>query len=151
MENLDLFECKKFRSVYLAAETETEYTGEPITGSKEAADFFRPLFGDTILAVESIFALCLNSSLRPLSVSKISTGGLTATICEPIVVAKLAIDTLAKNVILCHNHPGGSTNASAADINISKKIKNTLDIFSCELADHIILTETDYFSMRGLY
>lgn len=150
MENLDLFECKKFRSVYLAAETETEYTGEPILTPEIAAEFIRPFYGKTIQTIEKVYLLCLSTSKRPVTVAQVSVGSISAAIVEPRIVAKIAIDSLAKSVILFHNHPSGSLLASDSDLRLTEKVKKTLDIFQCDLDDHIIITENGHSSLRGL-
>ena len=59
---------------------------------------------------------------------------------------KTALEHLATAIILVHNHPSGQLNPSMADKDITQKIKlagNSLDI---KLLDHLIITQTDYFS-----
>ena len=150
MNNPDLFECKKYRSVYLAAETETEYTGESIVSPEIAAEFIRPFYGKTIQTVEKVYLLCLNNWKRPIAVSQVSVGGIDAAVVDVRIVAKIAIDTLAKSVILFHNHPSGNLKESSNDLRLTEKVKKTLEIFQCSLDDHIILTENAHSSLRGL-
>lgn len=151
MENLDLFECRKFRSVYLSAETEVEYTGDPVTSPEQAAELFRGYYGKTIQTVEKIYALYLSHWKKPLAISQISVGCISAAVCDIRVIAKIAIDTLASSVILCHNHPSGNPEESAADIKLSDNVNKTLKLFGCELVDHIILTESSYTSLNGKF
>jgi DNA repair protein RadC len=62
-------------------------------------------------------------------------------------VAKYAIESLASAVILAHNHPSGNLNASEADLQITKQVKEGLSLFGIHLLDHLILTETAYNSL----
>lgn len=59
---------------------------------------------------------------------------------------KTALEHLATALILVHNHPSGQLVASNADKDITQKIKlagNSLDI---KLLDHLIITQTGYYS-----
>ena len=88
---------------------------------------------------------------KPLAISQISVGCISAAVCDIRVIAKIAIDTLASSVILCHNHPSGNLEESAADIKLLDNVNKTLKIFGCELVDHIILTESSYTSLNGKF
>lgn len=71
---------------------------------------------------------------------------MTATLADSRIIAKYCIDSLATAVILIHNHPSGKNEPSRADREVTDKIKRTLNIFDCKVLDHIILTETDFYS-----
>jgi DNA repair protein RadC len=62
------------------------------------------------------------------------------------IVAKYVVDSLATGIILAHNHPSGQLKPSEADIRITKKIKNAMELFDVSVFDHIILTEDSYYS-----
>ena len=62
------------------------------------------------------------------------------------LVYKRALELAAVGIIVCHNHPSGKLQPSAADKQLTSKIKAagiTLDI---KLLDHLIITEKAYFS-----
>ena len=117
-----------------------------ITSSKQAEQFIRQFYSDDIGIYESCFMLLLNSANNTIGFVKISQGGINAAICDPILVAKYAIDSLAKGVILAHNHPSGNLRPSTADENICSKIKQGLKLFDIQLMDNLILTEDGYYS-----
>lgn len=48
----------------------------------------------------------------------------------------------------CHNHPNGVALPSREDIQATENIVRALGLVHVLLRDHIILTETEYFSMR---
>jgi DNA repair protein RadC len=75
-----------------------------------------------------------------------SKGGVNATIVDPRVIFKLALEVLASSLILVHNHPSGNPNPSDMDINITNKIKNGALLMDMTLLDHIIFAGSEFFS-----
>jgi len=124
-----------------------------ITSSKDAFDYVSQFYGDDIEIYESMFLVLLNNSNNTIGFVKISSGGMTATICDVRLVCKYAIETLATAIILCHNHPSGLMKESKADIDLSKKVQKALQYFDIRLLDHLILAKNNYLSMseEGLF
>ena len=58
----------------------------------------------------------------------------------------------AVGIIVAHNHPSGSLQASEADIAMTKKINSAAKIFEMALVDHIIITSEGFlsFAQEGL-
>ena len=54
----------------------------------------------------------------------------------------------ATSIILTHNHPSGKLQASDADVAITKKLKLAAEQLDIKVLDHIIITETDYYSFQ---
>lgn len=137
---------------YTLQKLQSEFPSVKITDSKSSADFVRQFYQGDIGIFESSFILLLNSSLKTIGWAKIGQGGIVGTVVDPIIVAKYAVSSLAKSVILVHNHPSGSLKPSSADVSITDKIKKGLAFLDITLVDHIIITETDYTSMadKGL-
>jgi len=76
----------------------------------------------------------------------VSEGGITGTIADPRVILKKALDEDAVSVILCHNHPSGSLKPSRADEALTFKIKEAASYFDIRVMDHIIVSESGYYS-----
>lgn len=125
----------------------SDFDWKKITSSNDAQQYCRQFFKDDIEIYESFFMIMLTSSNVVKGWAKISQGGLNATVVDPMIVAKYAIDSLAKCVIVCHNHPSGVLTPSSSDLAITKKIKDGLKLFDITLHDHIILTSQSYHSM----
>ena len=51
-------------------------------------------------------------------------------------------------MVLCHNHPNGVALPSREDLMATENIVRALGLVKVHLRDHIILTESEYFSMR---
>jgi len=118
-----------------------------IVSSKDAAEYARKFYGDDIDIFESTFIVLLNRANTTIAYAKISQGGVCGTVVDPLIIAKYAVETLAKGVILVHNHPSGNLRASEQDIAITKKVKQGLQLFDCSLLDHIILSDSGYYSL----
>lgn len=76
----------------------------------------------------------------------ISEGGITGTVADPRVILRKALEEDAVNIILCHNHPSGSLKPSRADEQLTTKIKEAARLLDIAVIDHIIVSETGYYS-----
>ncbi len=103
-------------------------------------------YHEDIKIYESCFIIMINNAGMVIGWMKISQGGVTETPVDARLVCKAALDTLATQIILIHNHPSGSTRPSRSDKAMTAKIKTALELFSISLIDHIIMTETQYLS-----
>jgi DNA repair protein RadC len=137
METTSLYELRKSQS---------DFPKQKIQSSSEAASFINQFYGDDLTIFESFFLLLLNQQNQTIGYAKISQGGITGTIVDVRIVAKYVVDSLATGIILAHNHPSGQLKPSEADIRITKKIKNAMELFDVSVFDHIILTEDSYYS-----
>jgi DNA repair protein RadC len=117
-----------------------------ITNSKDSSNYIRQFYKDDISIYESVFILMLNTANNTIGWAKVAQGGVNATVLDPKIVLKFAIDTLASGIIIAHNHPSGQLKPSTADDAITTKIKNACNILDINFLDHIILTEDSYYS-----
>src|SRR5207237_10253022 len=76
----------------------------------------------------------------------VSESGITGTSADPRVILKKALEENAVSSILCHNQPSGSLKPSRQDEEITKKIKEAAKYVDIKVLDHIIVSETGYFS-----
>lgn len=76
----------------------------------------------------------------------ISEGGITGTIADPRIILRKALEEDAVYMVLCHNHPSGSLKPSRQDETLTQKIKDAARLFDIEVLDHIIVSETGYYS-----
>lgn len=116
-----------------------------ITGSKDAADFFMPLLGD--LPHEEFWVLMLDRGNKILDSFMVSQGGISGTVIDVRLILKKALDKLASAVILAHNHPSGTLQASDADLKITRKIKSAAELMDISVLDHIIIGQNNYLSL----
>lgn len=124
---------------------ETESTKrEKITTSTGVYELFRPLLLD--LPHEEFWVILLNRSSSIIKKEMISRGGVSGTVVDSKIIFKSAVENLASSVILCHNHPSGNTKPSEQDIQITKKLKEAGKLLEIPVLDHVIISETGYYS-----
>ena len=66
-------------------------------------------------------------------------GTIDSTTVYPREVVKETLRLNATKVILAHNHPSGNTDPSQQDIELTKKLKEILQIIDVKVLDHIIV------------
>ncbi len=115
-----------------------------ISSSKDVADIFHPLLCD--LLVEEFWILMLNRANLLIGPKKISEGGMTGTVADSKVIFRNALERSAVSIILCHNHPSGNLRPSEADLKLTKRLKEAGESIEIAVLDHLIVTQTGYFS-----
>ena len=78
--------------------------------------------------------------------TQLSKGGITGTVVDIRIVFKMALEIGATSIVLCHNHPSGGLKPSEADKQITQKLKRAGESLEITILDHVIITETSYFS-----
>ena len=115
-----------------------------ITSSKIIFEIMQPIIGE--LPHEEFWIIYMNNSNKVISKSQLSKGGITGTLVDVRIVFKTALEMGATALILCHNHPSGTLIPSDADRQITKKLKLAGDSLEIKVLDHLIVTESSYFS-----
>lgn len=115
-----------------------------ITSSTSVFEYFQPLIGE--LPHEEFWILYLNNSNKILRHMQLSKGSITGTLVDIRLLFKEALLLGAVSIILAHNHPSGVLRPSQPDMNITKKIKAAGEQLDIKVLDHLIITETNFFS-----
>lgn len=123
-------------------------TGEKdsISTDEDVVRLMRPLF-DTI-SHEECWVLYLTSSNRVIERQRVSQGGVQATVVDHRLIVKRALELLSTQIIMVHNHPSGSTEPSAADKNLTRRVADAAALFDIRLLDHIIISAEGDYSFR---
>jgi DNA repair protein RadC len=139
------FQIKKSKNIFKISGIENL----KVTKSDEVVNILRSLFEkDTMSAYEQSFILYLNSNNNIIGYYHHSSGGIDGTVMDIQMISGLAVKSLAKGVIVSHNHPSENTKPSDADKRITKQLDEALKLFNIKLLDSIILTENSYLSFR---
>lgn len=118
-----------------------------ITNSEDAANFARKIISSDLIEWQEQFViLCLNRANKVMGFYKVSAGGRTGTVADPRNIFTIALNSLATGLILIHNHPSGNLRPSAADNELTRKIKEGGQLLDITIMDHIILTSDSYYS-----
>ena len=99
------------------------------------------------------FALAfLDSAHRMLEFKILFSGTVNSVRVYPRVVVQQALAINASALILSHNHPSGSWQVSAADIDLTEELRVLVEKFDIRILDHLIVAQGAVVSMveRGL-
>jgi len=91
--------------------------------------------------------LFLDNKHRVLAFEVLFHGSINTAHVHPRQVVKRALAHNAASLILCHNHPSGVTDASQADIALTRLLKAALDLVDVKVLDHLIVGDGDPLSM----
>ncbi|MDB5170015.1 MAG: radC [Candidatus Saccharibacteria bacterium] len=100
------------------------------------------------LQKEQLRGLYLNSRYQVVHDEVISVGSLTSNIVHPREVFQPAIERGAAALIIAHNHPSGSLQATLADVQVTDQLEAAGDILGIELLDHLIIAGNKFVSIR---
>ena len=105
------------------------------------ADLIAGYFEHTVrgLQVEKFWVLCLNRKNRLIKQVEVSSGTATAALAHPREVFRAAIREAAAAVVCVHNHPSGDPSPSAADLQVTRQLREAARAVEIELLDHVIL------------
>lgn len=117
---------------------------DKITSSKDAFEILQPIMGE--LEHEEFWILYLNNSNKVLFKAQLSKGGITGTLVDVRLIMKQSLELGAVGIILAHNHPSGTLKPSAADKEITQKIKKASESLDIKVLDHLIVTQKNYYS-----
>ncbi|HWZ93902.1 MAG TPA: DNA repair protein RadC [Opitutaceae bacterium] len=91
------------------------------------------------LEVEKFWVLCLNRKNRLIKRIEVTSGTAANTLVHPREVFRAAIREGATAVICAHNHPSGDPAPSAADLQVTRQLREAAKIVDIILIDHVII------------
>lgn len=118
-----------------------------ILSDNDVARIMQPIIGG--LQHEECWAIYLASSGRVLERMRISQGGVQATVVDCKLIIKRALELLAVQIVLVHNHPSGNIQPSKQDIALTERVLEAAQLFDIRLLDHVIIAKGAHYSFRG--
>ncbi|WEK35807.1 MAG: DNA repair protein RadC [Candidatus Pseudobacter hemicellulosilyticus] len=115
-----------------------------VSSSKDVVHYLQSVLADR--SNEALAVVFLNQANHIKHFTIISEGGLTSTIVDIRIILKKALEVNSLSLILCHNHPSGNCQPSAADHAITSRVKDAASLLDIRLLDHLIVTEENYYS-----
>lgn len=110
------------------------------------ANIYKPLLGHR--KKESFYVILLDSAMKKIQDFEVTRGLLNASLVHPREVFNPAIRFSARGIIILHNHPSGVLEPSAEDKKITKRLVESGEILEIPVYDHLIITESGYFSFK---
>lgn len=97
---------------------------------------------------EHFWIIGLDNKSRILFIELLALGQYNRVNMNPSDTFRMAIYKLATQVIFIHNHPSGSTVVSTEDKELTDYLYKAGKFLKIEVADHLIITETEYYSFE---
>ncbi len=97
---------------------------------------------------EHFLSLTLNGANELLAIRVVTIGLLDRTHVHPREVFADAITDRAASIIIAHNHPSGSLEASEEDRTVTKRLVEAGRLLGMPLLDHLIISERGYLSFE---
>jgi DNA repair protein RadC len=112
--------------------------------SSEIASFLRPLISGR--AQEVFHVVFMNLANRVIASRDVSSGGISSTIVDPVLIFRTALQLGAVKILVGHNHPSGDLRPSREDLRITHKLFDIGELMGIHLLDHVIIGSDGYFS-----
>ena len=94
---------------------------------------------------ECFLALSLNGAHEVIAARVVTVGLVNRTVVHPREVFAAPLTDRAASVIVAHNHPSGSLDPSAEDMEVTRRLASAGQLLGIPVLDHVI------FSVRGYY
>lgn len=123
---------------------------EALTSPRDSAAYLKASLSH--LSYEVFACLFLDNRHRVLGFEQLFRGTLDGASVHPREVVREALRYNAAAVILAHNHPSGVAEPSAADRNITRQLRDALQLIGVRVLDHLVVGSGEPTSMaaRGL-
>ena len=107
---------------------------------------------DTHPEQESFWVVILNRRNRVKGRQMITLGTATAALAHPREVFRAAILGSASAIVCVHNHPSGDPSPSAADLQLTRQLREAASAVDIPILDHVIIGEKEHDPLgRGFY
>jgi DNA repair protein RadC len=97
---------------------------------------------------EHFYVMHLDGRQQINIVELVVLGTLTHAMIHPRETFRRAVAEDSNSIIIAHNHPSGDATPSDDDIMTTRKLHEAGEILGIPLLDHIIFTETDFYSFK---
>lgn len=101
---------------------------------------------------ETFACLFLDNQHRPIACEAMFQGTINSATVYPREVVRRSLEHRAAALIFAHNHPSGVAEPSAADRDLTQRLKDALALVDIRVLDHLVIGdgETTSFAERGL-
>lgn len=117
---------------------------------RNSKDAYQLLIGfwnpNKIELCEAFCVMMLNNRKRVLGIVELSSGGFTGVVADTRMIFGTALKACACSIIVAHNHPGGDTSPSHADITVTNRLAEAGKLLEIKLDDHLVITTEGYYS-----
>lgn len=98
---------------------------------------------------EKLVAVYLDNGFHVIQESTVFIGTVDSATVHPRDVLCRGLKLSAPQLIICHNHPGGSLMASPEDRRFTDRLKQCCELVGMNFVDHIIVTPHEFLSLKA--
>jgi len=136
----------KASQILASIELSKRYLIRSNTRITDAKDVYEELKSFSTKSQEHFLTITLDGASHIINTRTVFIGTLNQSLVHPREVFADAIADRAAGIIIAHNHPSGTLEASRADISITQRLKEVSKLVGIELLDHVILSKHGYYS-----
>ena len=136
----------KASQILASIELSKRYLVRSNTRITDAKDVYAELKSFANKAQEYFLSITLDGASHIINTRTVFIGTLNQSLVHPREVFADAIADRAAGIIIAHNHPSGTLEASRADVAITQRLKEVSKLVGIELLDHVILSKHGYYS-----
>ena len=136
----------KASQILASMELSKRYLIRSNTRITDAKDVYDELKSFSTKSQEHFLTITLDGASHIINTRTVFIGTLNQSLVHPREVFADAIADRAAGIIIAHNHPSGTLEASRADISITQRLKEVSKLVGIELLDHVILSKHGYYS-----
>ena len=131
--------------VYTTHEPVTPLADAPIREASDAVTYFE---GIRTMPQEVFAVMSLDGGNHPIRTRWVTVGLLDSNQVHPREVFADPISDRAASVLVAHNHPSGTLEASPEDVALTKRLVKAGELLGIRVLDHVIVTASGYLSLR---
>jgi DNA repair protein RadC len=101
-----------------------------------------------LLDHEELWVVCLDTKNHVQRIQQLYKGSLNSSVVRVGEVFRLPLLLNSAAIIVAHNHPSGSSEASPEDVDATRSIIQAGELLQVEVLDHLIIGQGSWLSMR---
>jgi len=117
-----------------------------LSTSEEVGRFLLPRYLGR--QTETVYLLCFDNKGKLVGSQILFKGSINAAAVSVRLIVQAALKFNATQVVISHNHPGGVALPSEDDMATTRRIAEALNAVGIALADHIIVADDDFVSLK---
>ena len=125
---------------------ESEQERPRLTSPQSVVDLMQHRLGE--ISQEELWVLALTTRNTLIRMQQLYRGTVNHSAARMAEIMEVPIRTHAAGIILVHNHPSGESSPSIEDERFTKALIEAGKMMDISVLDHIIISRTDYCSIR---
>ncbi len=97
---------------------------------------------------EEFWVVCLDTKNHVQRLHCLYKGSLNSSVVRVCELFRLPLSLNSASIIVAHNHPSGTKQASQEDIDVTRSLIQAGELLQIEVLDHLIISQGAWMSMR---